>query len=142
MQRRPAGERARAARHGARARARRRHAPRECRPDALSSSARARAQAMKFLQQAVGLRGYAQRDPLAEYKLEGYALFLEMMAAIRRNPIYNVYMFRLQAQPQPAGAPGGGGRRAACGGRGQAAPGGNGAGRQPAEKELAGARKK
>jgi len=33
---------------------------------------------MKFLQQAVGLRGYAQRDPLAEYKLEGYALFLEM----------------------------------------------------------------
>ena len=37
-------------------------------------------QAIKFLQQAVGLRGYAQRDPLAEYKLEGYGLFLEMMA--------------------------------------------------------------
>lgn len=45
------------------------------------------AQAMKFLQQAVGLRGYAQRDPLAEYKLEGYQLFLEMMAAIRRNTV-------------------------------------------------------
>lgn len=42
---------------------------------------------MKFLQQAVGLRGYAQRDPLAEYKLEGYQLFLEMMAAIRRNTV-------------------------------------------------------
>jgi hypothetical protein len=39
-------------------------------------------QAMKFLQQAVGLRGYAQRDPLAEYKLEGYNLFLEMMAQV------------------------------------------------------------
>ncbi len=51
-------------------------------------------QAMKFLQQAVGLRGYAQREPLAEYKLEGYGLFLEMMAKIRRNVIYNVYMFR------------------------------------------------
>ncbi len=51
-------------------------------------------QAMKFLQQAVGLRGYAQREPLAEYKLEGYALFLEMMAKIRRNVIYNVYCFR------------------------------------------------
>lgn len=49
---------------------------------------------MKFLQQAVGLRGYAQREPLAEYKLEGYALFLEMMAKIRRNVIYNVYCFR------------------------------------------------
>ena len=42
------------------------------------------------------LRGYAQRDPLAEYKLEGYTLFLEMMAAIRRNTIYNVYMFQLE----------------------------------------------
>lgn len=51
-------------------------------------------QAMKFLQQAVGLRGYAQRDPLSEYKLEGYGLFLEMMASIRRNAIYNVYSFR------------------------------------------------
>lgn len=46
------------------------------------------------LQQAVGLRGYAQRDPLVEYKLEGYNLFLEMMASIRRNTIYNVYMFQ------------------------------------------------
>jgi len=44
--------------------------------------------------QAVGLRGYAQRDPLVEYKLEGYNLFLEMMANIRRNTIYNVYMFQ------------------------------------------------
>merc|ERR1712048_640217 len=32
-------------------------------------------QAIKFLQQAVGLRGYAQRDPLTEYKIEGYDLF-------------------------------------------------------------------
>ena len=45
-------------------------------------------------QQAVGLRGYAQRDPLVEYKLEGYNLFLDMMASIRRNTIYNVYMFQ------------------------------------------------
>jgi len=50
-------------------------------------------QAIKFVQQAVGLRGYAQRDPLIEYKLEGYALFVEMMAQIRRNVIYSTYMF-------------------------------------------------
>ena len=55
-------------------------------------------QAMKFMQQAVGLRGYAQRDPLSEFKLEGYNLFMEMMAAIRRNVIYNCYIF----QPQKA----------------------------------------
>lgn len=51
-------------------------------------------QAIKFVQQAVGLRGYAQRDPLIEYKLEGYNLFLEMMAQIRRNVIYSVYQFQ------------------------------------------------
>lgn len=48
-------------------------------------------QALKFVQQAVGLRGYAQRDPLIEYKLEGYNLFVEMMARIRRNVIYSIY---------------------------------------------------
>lgn len=48
-------------------------------------------QALKFVQQAVGLRGYAQRDPLIEYKLEGYNLFIEMMAQIRRNVIYSIY---------------------------------------------------
>ncbi|XP_057995892.1 protein translocase subunit SecA, chloroplastic [Hevea brasiliensis] len=51
-------------------------------------------QAIKFVQQAVGLRGYAQRDPLIEYKLEGYNLFLEMMAQIRRNVIYSIYQFK------------------------------------------------
>jgi preprotein translocase subunit SecA len=49
--------------------------------------------AIKFLQQAVSLRGSAPRDPLTEYKLEGYQLFLEMCAQIRRNVIYNVYCF-------------------------------------------------
>ncbi|CAM6100598.1 unnamed protein product [Calypogeia fissa] len=51
-------------------------------------------QALKFLQQAVGLRGYAQRDPLIEYKLEGFNLFTDMTAQIRRNVIYSVYQFQ------------------------------------------------
>jgi preprotein translocase subunit SecA len=50
-------------------------------------------QAMNFLRQAVGLRGYGQRDPLTEYKLEGYELFKSMLARVRRNVIYNVYQF-------------------------------------------------
>ncbi|XP_078444412.1 albino or Glassy Yellow 1 [Wolffia australiana] len=63
-------------------------------------------QAIKFVQQAVSLRGYAQRDPLIEYKLEGYNLFLEMMAQIRRNVIYSIYQFKpvmVQNKPQPQG---------------------------------------
>ena len=71
-------------------------------------------QAIKFVQQAVGLRGYAQKDPLIEYKLEGYNLFVEMMAQIRRNVIYSVYQFQpkkvkevpAEIQPQPAASAG------------------------------------
>ena len=51
-------------------------------------------EAMRFIQQAVGLRGYAQRDPLTEYKLEGYELYQEMQAQVRRNVIYSLYMFK------------------------------------------------
>ena len=71
-------------------------------------------QAIKFVQQAVGLRGYAQKDPLIEYKLEGYNLFVEMMAQIRRNVIYSVYQFQpkkvkevpAEVQPPPAASAG------------------------------------
>jgi hypothetical protein len=55
-------------------------------------------QAIKFLQQAVGLRGYAAKDPLTEFKLEGYNLFVEMTSQIRRNVIYNVYQFQPQVR--------------------------------------------
>ena len=65
-------------------------------------------QAIKFLQQAVSLRGYAQRDPLVEYKLEGYQLFLEMTAQIRRNVIYNVYCFKPQKVAEAGDRDGGG----------------------------------
>jgi preprotein translocase subunit SecA len=50
-------------------------------------------QAMKFLQTAIGLRGYAQRDPIIEYKFEGFELFKNMMAQLRRNCIYSFYMY-------------------------------------------------
>ena len=53
-------------------------------------------QAIKFVQQAVGLRGYAQRDPLIEYKLEGYKLFMDMQAQLRRNVIYSIYQFQFK----------------------------------------------
>ncbi|CAI6003587.1 unnamed protein product [Closterium sp. NIES-64] len=60
-------------------------------------------QALRFTQQAVALRGYAQRDPLIEYKLEGYNLFLAMMGQIRRNVIYSVYQFNPVTVTQPDG---------------------------------------
>jgi len=55
-------------------------------------------QAMDALRESVGLRGYGQKDPLIEYKNEGYDMFLEMMTNMRRNVIYSMFMF----QPAPA----------------------------------------
>jgi preprotein translocase subunit SecA len=55
-------------------------------------------QAMDALRESVGLRGYGQKDPLIEYKNEGYDMFLEMMTQMRRNVIYSMFIF----QPAPA----------------------------------------
>ncbi|AAQ00845.1 MULTISPECIES: preprotein translocase subunit SecA [Prochlorococcus] len=54
-------------------------------------------QSMDALRESVGLRGYGQKDPLIEYKNEGYDMFLEMMTNMRRNVIYSMFMF----QPAP-----------------------------------------
>ena len=51
-------------------------------------------QAMEALRESVGLRGYGQKDPLIEYKNEGYDMFLEMMTQLRRNVIYSMFVFQ------------------------------------------------
>jgi preprotein translocase subunit SecA len=56
-------------------------------------------QQMDALRESVGLRGYGQKDPLIEYKSEGYELFLDMMVNIRRDVVYSLFMFQPQAQP-------------------------------------------
>jgi preprotein translocase subunit SecA len=58
-------------------------------------------QAMDALRDSIGLRGYGQKDPLIEYKQEGYEMFLEMMIDIRRNVVYSLFQFKPQPQPQP-----------------------------------------
>ena len=57
-------------------------------------------QQMDSLRETVGLRGYGQKDPLIEYKSEGYEVFLDMMTGIRRNVVYTLFQFQPQAQPQ------------------------------------------
>jgi len=60
-------------------------------------------QRMDALRESVGLRGYGQKDPLIEYKSEGYGLFLTMMTDIRRNVVYCLFQFQPQVQrPAPA----------------------------------------
>ena len=55
-------------------------------------------QAMDGLRESIGLRGYGQKDPLIEYKQEGYGMFLEMMSDVRRNVIYSLFQFKPQPQ--------------------------------------------
>ncbi len=40
---------------------------------------------MEDLRRAVGLRGYGQKDPLVEYKSEGYRFFADMMGRVRAD---------------------------------------------------------
>ncbi len=60
-------------------------------------------QAMDSLRESVGLRGYGQKDPLIEYKNEGYDMFLEMMTNMRRNVIYSMFMFQPKTDEQDKG---------------------------------------
>lgn len=57
-------------------------------------------QSMEALRESIGLRSYGQKDPLIEYKQEGYEMFLEMMIDIRRNVVYSLFQFQPQPQPQ------------------------------------------
>jgi preprotein translocase subunit SecA len=61
-------------------------------------------QQMDGLRESVGLRGYGQKDPLIEYKSEGYEFFLEMMTDIRRNVVYSLFQFQPQLQPTATAA--------------------------------------
>eukprot|EP00403_Amphidinium_massartii_P021381 CAMPEP_0178386558 /NCGR_PEP_ID=MMETSP0689_2-20121128/8624_1 /TAXON_ID=160604 /ORGANISM="Amphidinium massartii, Strain CS-259" /LENGTH=1184 /DNA_ID=CAMNT_0020006903 /DNA_START=1 /DNA_END=3555 /DNA_ORIENTATION=+ len=51
-------------------------------------------QNMDFLRSGVSLRAYGQKNPLTEYKLEGYNMFLKIMARIRRTVAYNIFLFK------------------------------------------------
>ena len=43
--------------------------------------------AMDYLRQGIGLRGYAQKNPMQEYKREAFAMFQQMLEQIKREAI-------------------------------------------------------
>ncbi|HST29221.1 MAG TPA: preprotein translocase subunit SecA [Chthoniobacterales bacterium] len=47
--------------------------------------------AMDALREGVYLRGYAQKDPLVEYKTEAYDMFVELMANIKNEVLHNLF---------------------------------------------------
>jgi preprotein translocase subunit SecA len=60
---------------------------------------------MDYLQEGIGLRAMAQRDPLVEYQREGYDMFNSMMDGIKEESVG--YLFHLEVQveeqqPEPS----------------------------------------
>ena len=52
--------------------------------------------AMDQLRDGIGLRAYAQRNPVTEYKVESYDMFDEMTRLIQEDTIRTLYQLRIQ----------------------------------------------
>ena len=59
---------------------------------------------MDYLRAGIGLRAIGQRDPLTEYQREGYEMFSDLVASVKRDAIrylFHVEVVEAQAQPKP-----------------------------------------
>jgi preprotein translocase subunit SecA len=56
---------------------------------------------MDYLREGIGLRAWAQRDPLVEYQNEGYHMFDEMKDAIKEESVGNLFNLQVQVQESP-----------------------------------------
>ena len=61
---------------------------------------------MDYLQEGIGLRAMAQRDPLVEYQREGYDLFTAMMDAIKEELVGYLFNVEVQVEGDQVGAKG------------------------------------
>ena len=58
--------------------------------------------AVDYLRTGIGLRGYAQQDPLVEYKKETYRMFTELLSFIQKEVVYLIYKVSLGIQIAPS----------------------------------------
>ena len=56
--------------------------------------------AMDHLRDGIGLRAYGHKDPVAEYKLESFDMFEEMVRLIREDTVTRLYQARVQKAPE------------------------------------------
>jgi preprotein translocase subunit SecA len=59
---------------------------------------------MDYLREGIGLRAYAQKQPLVEYQREGYDLFAAMMEGIKEESVGLLFNLQVQVRPTPAEA--------------------------------------
>lgn len=56
---------------------------------------------MESLRDGIGLRGYAQRDPLVEYQKESYTMFERLIGSVESEVVKKIYRLNPVANPQP-----------------------------------------
>jgi preprotein translocase subunit SecA len=56
--------------------------------------------AMDHLREGIGLRGYAQKDPVREYQREGYEMFMEMIYRIKMDTLEKLCMVKIQREEE------------------------------------------
>ncbi|MDD7652581.1 MAG: preprotein translocase subunit SecA [Firmicutes bacterium] len=56
--------------------------------------------AMDDLKQGIGLRAYAQTDPVVAYKKEGYEMFEAMIQAIREETVRRIFLARIKTDEE------------------------------------------
>jgi len=61
--------------------------------------------AMDHLRDGIGLRGYGQKDPLIEYKREGYDLFAGMMERIKSDTIERLFLVQAVREGERSSPP-------------------------------------
>ncbi|HOT49071.1 MAG TPA: SEC-C metal-binding domain-containing protein, partial [Syntrophales bacterium] len=58
---------------------------------------------MDHLREGIGLRGYAQKDPVREYQKEGYEMYLEMMYRVRQDSLQKLSLVQVQREEEVEG---------------------------------------
>ncbi len=56
--------------------------------------------AMDHLREGIGLRGYAQKDPVREYQREGYEMFMDMIYRIKMDVLEKLCLIRIQREEE------------------------------------------
>jgi preprotein translocase subunit SecA len=59
---------------------------------------------MDHLKEGIGLRGYAQRDPLVEYKRESFDMFESMMQRFQEDTVRYLFHMRIEEAPSVSAA--------------------------------------
>ncbi len=60
---------------------------------------------MDHLRDSVRLRGYGQRDPLVEYKREGYQMFQNLVKEINKQIVFTIFHISVQVNQKPVEQP-------------------------------------